>query len=133
MTKVVLPKEVAEAIEYLRGEGTSNYSILRRAEGAVFSKSELTILTLKRWAFEKGAAGTSDLLMSALVNGYEVEQTLEDKALEKFRSHAQIVDFYEGKRLDYSEKMQERYSSGYIAGVKDFADTFGIQIEGVNA
>jgi hypothetical protein len=97
---------------------------MHRAKGALFSKDDLTI---KRWAFDN-EGGTPDILMSALINGYEVENEL----LTKFKSHYDIVEFYEGKALDTSERNQVRYSCGFVNGVQTTLNLLGITIEGIN-
>jgi len=79
--KPTLPREVAIAIESMRKEGVSNFGIMRISHGAIF---ESPALTLKRYAFEGEHGGTPDLLMSALINGYEVEQSPEDKLREYY-------------------------------------------------
>ncbi|MEK4910622.1 hypothetical protein [Niallia sp. FSL M8-0099] len=79
--KPTLPRAVANAIESLREEKVSNYGIMRISHGAIF---ESPALTLKRYAFEGEHGGTPDLLMSALINGYEVEQSPEDKLREYY-------------------------------------------------
>lgn len=118
-SKVVLPKEVAEAVEWARTEeGQSNYNIVRLSAGAVFSEH---LLSIQRWAFDSSGKGSPDKLMQALVNGYEVEQTPEDK-LRKFfhtkpnRMHPDTV----------------LYNSGAKHGVKKTLSILGITVEGIN-
>ncbi|MEH6941619.1 DUF1642 domain-containing protein [Bacillus sp. JJ722] len=125
MSKVILPKEVAEAIERLREGGCSNFEIIRQAHGAVFTE---TYLTIKRWAFENGG-GSSDDLMSALINGYEVEQNPEDR----------LREFYEECLINASRAdglgraLQREFESGKYLGIKCTLNTLGIKIEGINA
>lgn len=122
---VMVTKEVAEAIEELRGEGMSDFNIMRHAHGAVVSP---TYLTLKRWAFEDGG-GSPDLLMQALVNGYEVEKSPEEKVREYYdrcRDNARIAD--NNERYDQAE-----YLNSQAIGVSITLDILGIKIEGVNA
>jgi hypothetical protein len=130
--KVMLPKEVAEAIEFMRKRWDdkaivqwSNYT-----ETARKCRPELAIIQ-DYFGFPAQFDRFNEL-MDALVNGYQIEQTPEEEVLEKYRSHAEIVNFYAGKSLDISEWKQQRYSSGYIAGVKDFATSYKIQFKGLN-
>lgn len=127
--KVVLPREVAEAIDTMRKSGYKDYEILRNAGG---DNTGTPNKVIRGWAFSVRSVGSADLLMQALVNGYEVEKTPEEKMQKKYQDHAETASFYVGKKLDIYESQQERYSSGYVRGVKDFADFYGIKIEGVN-
>lgn len=70
MEKVKLPRDVADTIEKLRGVNTSNQDILYKFA----------------WDTENGypelvsyAAYYFDTFISAIVNGYEVEETPEEK------------------------------------------------------
>lgn len=119
--KVILPKDVAEAIEYYREMGLNNYYII-------------TQCTSNPTIFDYASKhGNYEWLMNALVNGYDTEQTPEEEVRERFRGHTETLSFYRNKVLDHAEREQERYSCGYVAGVKDFAKVYGIKIEGVNA
>lgn len=117
--KVKLPKEVAAAIEYLRsGESNrSNYVIMRQISGSMFTDK---LLPAKEWAFQDGG-GTSDLLMEALVNGYVVEATPEDK----------LRTYYEGNKLKQDLLYGSR-NRGRVEGILYTLNTLGITIEGVN-
>lgn len=126
MSKVTLPKEVAEAIATLRAKGYENFTIMRMGHEAVFSQPDLTI---KRWAFDDNGAGNPDLLMSALVNGYEIEQSPEDK----------LREYYEGCREAYfvasntGNLSERRYQLGKTVAIKEALRILGIKIEGINA
>ncbi len=119
--KVVLPKEVAEAIEYLRKRDVTNHRILKIAEEAVFTKTDLVI---RRWAFDEDGAGNPDLLMKALVNGYLVEATPEDK----------LRKYYEVNRTsalwDSDDEFYQKI--GRREGVHKTLVTLGITVEGIN-
>jgi len=115
--KVTLPKEVAEAIGHYREKGMSNASIIATAVtyGSTVGKGGALV------SFVLETVGNSDLLMSALVNGYEVEQTPEDR----------LRDYYD--RLD-KRPLSETPPGWYTAcGVRNTLDILGIKIEGVNA
>lgn len=79
--KPTLPREVASAIESLRNEGRDNYSIIRIIFGTPKSQEETDI---QSFAYEISGKKNVDLLMSALINGYTVEQTPEDKLREYY-------------------------------------------------
>lgn len=102
-----------ESVEELRDENLTNWEIVNRAQGALFT---VTDLILKRWAFER-EGGTPDLLMSALVNGYTVEQTPEEK----------VHEYYD------SLNEQDGFESAEQDGILTTLDLLGIKIEGVNA
>lgn len=129
--KPTLPHEVASAIESMRKSGYDNFTILHQVDGAII---ESPALILQRYAFEGEHGGTPDLLMSALINGYEVEQSTEDKLRIAYNAHEKVVKWYQGKiELDQSELKQERYSNGFINGAKAVAEAYGIKIDGINA
>lgn len=66
MTKVTIPKEIADEIELLRREGNSDSQIVFAIESCCAGG------ILNEYYFD---VGTSDELMQALVNGYQVEET----------------------------------------------------------
>ncbi len=115
--KVTLPREVADAIEEMRGKGTSNFGVLRRAYGAISIEPDLT---LKKWAFDGEGDGTPDELMRALVNGYEVEKSPEDRVREYYKACEPIT------HTNYT-------NVGRRDGIVTTLDLLGITIEGVNA
>jgi len=72
-----------------------------------------------------------DTLIKAVYFGYEVEETELEKVYTHFKSHLEISRCYNAKRretLDVCEIEQERYSSGYVAGVKEFTKAYGINL-----
>lgn len=121
LTKVTLPKEVAEGIKYYRDKGASNYNILHLAEGAIISEPDLT---LKKWAFE--GTGSPDLLMKALVNGYEVERTPHDELREYYK---ELLDEYRNNPT-FTEGFQVYL--GKLVTLKRTIDILGITVDGIN-
>ncbi|AZU61012.1 DUF1642 domain-containing protein [Neobacillus mesonae] len=118
--KVTVPKEVAAAIEELREKGFSRYGVIHQASGAVF---EGPARVIKRWAFDK-EGGTPDRLMLALVNGYEVEQSPEDK----------IREYYmrcERERIKSAGSESREWLAKTVA-IKTTLLFLGIKIEGIN-
>lgn len=121
MEKVTVPKEVAEAIEGLRDQGTTISNIFRMVEHGVFVE-EVHPIT-------KHFRNDLDELMRALVIGYQVEQTPEEKLREYYdnikrlseKAHAEADHDYE------SEMLSE------MLGIKTTVDILGISIEGINA
>lgn len=123
--KVMVTKEVAEAIEELRKDGISNFHIMRLAYEAVVNP---TYLTIRHWSFN-GGGGSPDLLIQALVNGYTVEKSPEEKVREYYdrcRNNATIAD-YNGRSC------QAEYLNAQSIGASITLDILGIKIEGVNA
>lgn len=124
--RVTLPREVADAIELMRDQGATNFGIMRRAHGATSSVPDLTIW---RWAFYGDGKGSSNKLMSALINGYEVEKTPEERVRRYYdRLYEQgkaSIDRKEYKKaIEWGEKRTV---------VVETLDLLGITIEGVNA
>ncbi len=76
MEKVTLPKEVAEALESLKADGLSNLRIAADALTAYAVKGT-DYFTLQMFLSESNE--NNDILLSALVNGYEVEMTPEEQ------------------------------------------------------
>ena len=110
-SKVVLPKEVAEAIEMGRRNGMSNFNIVHLAWGAVFAGPDKAV---KEWAFDPKGEGSPDLLMEALVNGYEIERT----------PHEELLEYYGNIRGNHA---------GYESyGVIRTLSILGITVEGIN-
>lgn len=122
MNTEIVPREVAEAIEIMRiVKGVDNLQILHQAEGAVSTKE---YLTLQNWAFDEDG-GTVDRLMRALVIGYEVEKTPEEKVREYYLSVKRLAERTKGTFTE------AEYVSESI-GIKRTLDKLGIAIEGVN-
>ena len=121
MSKVILPKSVAEAIETMRSKGVSNYGIIDNSSRYPTSRSEETVW---RWAFGESRTGNPDLLMSALVNGYEIEKSPEEKLREYYEDH--VKDEISG---DYDRKFTGEATTKAIV---DTLDILGITIEGIN-
>lgn len=117
MSKVTVPVEVARAITLMRREGATNYEIIHRANGALLTEPDVV---LRRWAFGEQAPANPDMLMSALINGYEVEKTPEER----------LREYYEWLR-------KNTLHSGSVYSYKANAigetlDILGITNEGIN-
>jgi hypothetical protein len=108
--KVKLPKEVAEVLVHI--EQTYDYPI--RAVVEMFNSKSAAYKDLREY-FEQDRSRRIEAIMKALVNGYEVEETPEDKV----RAHF--------KRLLESGKHNE---ANVIHVTLDY---LGIKISGVNA
>ncbi|MCP1355430.1 DUF1642 domain-containing protein [Aneurinibacillus migulanus] len=102
MEKVKLPKEVAKSIEDLREIGADNWDIV-----FTFASGDEYHNHLVEFAKEH-----TDRFLQALVNGYEIEMTPEEKVYEYYHEHTENSD----------EKV----------GVCRTLNLLGIKIEGVN-
>ncbi len=125
MEKVTLPKEVAEALESLKADGLSNLRIAADALTAHVVRGT-DYFTLRMFLSESNE--NDDILLSALVNGYEVEMTPEE----------QIRELYEEAKDNYHSKTSlDRWGEGYAEGVlntvENILDILGIEVEGINA
>ncbi|MFE4202084.1 DUF1642 domain-containing protein [Aneurinibacillus aneurinilyticus] len=121
--KVVIPREVAEAIEYLRGNGIYNKYILANSLESYGD----TRCNIRQTVF-KFAEKDFLTLANAVLNGYTVEQTPEDKVREYF------------ERLRKEEQpscgncVEDRVRASVACQAVEFTlNTLGIKIEGVNA
>ena len=114
MNKVKLPKEVAEAIETLRSHdfNVTNHDIL-----FIYAESYNNGYP----ALVKFNQSHFDVLLQALVNGYEVEETPKDKVREQYNSPKHFYDADNDTDI-----------SVYRKGIKFALDTLNIKIEGVN-
>ena len=122
MTKVKLPREVAEAIEFMREHGTSDYELIKRLASSQDTEGHSQVL--RGWALCQNG-GTSDLLMQALVIGYEVEKSPEDAVREYYEDLSRVVGGYIGY-----EPAAARIRMRTIAKTLEI---LGIKIGGINA
>jgi hypothetical protein len=109
--KVKLPKKVAENIEFIKNfaKWTDREIIAAKAkEDKPFNG-----------AYEGLNECDFDTLISALINGYEVEKTPEDKVHEFFEAFTNDTD--------------DTFDAGVAYGISRTLNMLGIQIEGVNA
>lgn len=119
--KVTLPREVAEAIEGLRRLGKDNRWIIEAANGVTTGTHSLKI---RSFAYEDSE--NFDTLLDALVNGYEIEKTPEEKVREYYDDLYVIASNYDPGRRQYEAECK-------LDAVKETLDLLGIQIEGINA
>lgn len=125
MSKVTLPKEVAEAIEIIRGCGWSNYYIVASTDKPLKDSRPCyeEIEVIRRWAVE----GNSDKLLEALVNGYEVEKSPEEELREYYDECV-----YFNRDADYlPEEIRNRYGAKVVS-INTTLSILGITIEGIN-
>ena len=117
MNKVTIPREVAEAIEYAKSVHTSLTNILNDVFNCGGSEDS-KILPLVEYF-----GGNEELLMSALVNGYEIEQTPEER----------LRDIFIGAANDrLSARSDGEYYVGMMDGIRTALNTLGIKIVGIN-
>ncbi len=121
--KVVLPKEVAEALKDFIDAGFSKWQIVNVVDEPgdytrIIQKDGLhdQSRTLKTYMVN----GHSEELLSALVNGYEVEQSPEDKLRQRYEElgKASVHDLDDVSHIRY--------------GIEEALDILGITIEGIN-
>lgn len=114
MTKVTLPRDVAKAIESLREISCNNQVIVEAAIGYMSGSNASTIHTYAR----KSEGSLNDIL-SALVNGYEIEQTPEER----------LREYYAGLRNDRIGGSKYCEANGIFQTLS----ILGITIAGINA
>ncbi|QHZ45847.1 hypothetical protein [Bacillus sp. NSP9.1] len=110
--KPVITKEQAEALEIMRRiGGPDNYILMAACDGIIGGElADIDIMTLA----------------AALINGYEVEKTPEEKVREWFEEEREIGD-------EYYNRGEEHRSQDVVQTIIDTLDILGIKIEGVNA
>jgi hypothetical protein len=126
MTQVTIPNDVADAIEHYRKRW--------------FDNAKLTEFTLsKDWAGSYPTALRSipfDTLMAALINGYEREQTAEQRALAATQRAHNTIRLEYLRCLSYCESEVSAVrirNCGERDGIKSTLDTLGVKITEVNA
>lgn len=128
--KVKVSRDIAEAIEDVRSVGYTDFEIIQdivEDKGKTAYGTKMPILI----KFAKYSSENQQTLILALVNGYVVEKTEQEKVITHFKSHLEISQCYNAKKretLDICEIEQERYSSGYIAGIEEFAKAYDIKL-----
>lgn len=122
--KVTLPRDVAEAIEQLRQMGMSSYEIITGMEVA-YDETDIEGKEYYDILNDRYMSVRTDELMHALVNGYEIEQSPEDKLREYY---AELKGTY-----DSSSGLESYRVDGMLQSVETTLAILGIQIEGINA
>lgn len=124
MTKVIVTKEVAEAIEDLRKVQYTNSKIIADIENDRGCTAYGTLMpTLIK--FSRQSEGNLDILMKALVNGYEIEKSPEEN----------VFDYYNRMRLRRNGILMGYEREGLeirMQTVQETLDILGIKIEGIN-
>jgi hypothetical protein len=114
MNKVILPKEVASIIEMLRRVNESNAGIVRIANGDRGMVSD----SLRKFADSEGGM---NVLLEALVIGYEVEKAPQEELREYYRNIAEMED-----------GPDDGIGKGILTGVEMTLNILDINIEGIN-
>ncbi|WP_226570338.1 DUF1642 domain-containing protein [Bacillus stratosphericus] len=120
--KPEIMKEQAEAIEFLRKHYDDSTIIAMYAEDTIGYVHQT-------YGHDCGSVYGLDLLnfAAALINGYEIEKTPEEKVREYYAfNHDERC-----KVLTASPRGQ--YTSGVADGIRKTLDLLGVKIEGVNA
>lgn len=114
--KVTVPKEVAEAIDFLKEHDDNIPYVLYRVskDKPIIDANCGTLTGLDIYT-----------IMSALVNGYEIEKSPEEK-LREYYSESE-----DRRRISQGFGNEKRYL-GRKEGVNKTLDILGITIEGIN-
>lgn len=126
--KMKLPREVAEAIDTeLKGKDDErlSWAIHNMVTCHAHQLTDPAIVIKEYFGDGKWM-----LLMRALINGYEVEQTPEDKVREYVE---QLKDIRDGKDSRPYERGRGAEYSGRIDSVMTTLNLLGVKISGVNA
>lgn len=118
MEKVKLPKDVAESIEGIRsGDGDNRHVLEEILNDRPVTKESETVY--------KYAKDHLDTILKALVNGYEVELTPEEKVREYW-------DKMMKSRYSCKNEIQLDNIESEIAGIEKTLELLEIEIEGIN-
>ncbi|MED0863782.1 hypothetical protein [Bacillus safensis] len=112
--KPEITKEQAEAITYLRGLGRDDEYIL--SHFGVYVRHCAVLNDLSRVS-----------LAAALINGYEIEKSREQKVREYYKANYAKHE----RSKPYSD--DDYYTTGVLTGISRTLDLLDIKIEGVNA
>ncbi|MEK3975549.1 hypothetical protein [Psychrobacillus sp. FSL K6-1267] len=121
-SKVMVTKEVAEAIEELingrNGFRLNPFGIIKHLDNVVAYGDYPKLRVLNEYYSDSNYKSNRhpNVLLRALVNGYEVEKSPEEKVREYYESYGGSPGAMERK-----------------AGVQDTLDLLGIKIKGVNS
>lgn len=133
--KVTLPRDVAEAIEKLREYGWEQANLLNAGEFINIDRPTLAEIGGEHVGFPIAEWLSKDFhanypnYVSALVNGYEVEQPPEE----------QLREYYDNLITSTNEMITEGRTVGSMlpsaerVGIERTLAILGIQIEGINA
>lgn len=124
MNKVTIPREVAEAIEELRNAGMSNWAIIAIANDPSEYSYVIDEKCLGEYSTTLSRFKERDKLLEALVNGYQIEPTPEERLRDIFIDVA-------NERL--SAGSDGEYYVGMMDGIRTALNTLGIKIVGINA
>ncbi|MDE1383263.1 DUF1642 domain-containing protein [Bacillus paralicheniformis] len=118
LKKPVITKEQAEAIQFLRSGGNdwTDDDILEHHVTSKWFNEYVPLNNLY-----------TIVLAAALINGYEVEKTPEEKVREYYAAN------YQRHEQSMPRSKDDFYTSGVAEGVRNTLDSLGIKIEGVNA
>lgn len=120
MSKVTLPKEVGEAIENLRDFGFTDYGIIVESADTTRKGNEIDELRIiRKFTFESEGDG-AQIILQALVNGFEVERT----------PHDELRDLY--YEMSVAADSGSRYSHIGRRTVEKTLNILGITVEGIN-
>ncbi|QXN69880.1 hypothetical protein MAWWA_69 [Bacillus phage vB_BspH_Mawwa] len=123
MMKALVTEEQAKAIEFLRGAYTDGEIM------TMYVEDTLGYIEM-RHGRDVGCLYNLDALglATALINGYEVEKTPEEKIKEYYE---EALKCHRESKYEWDvESMQ--YHSGRIDGVRKTLTILGVDIEGVN-
>lgn len=118
--KVTIPKEVAGAIEELRTNVESDIDLI----ASISERKIAPQIKISNWLNVNDWAERESLLLSALVNGYEVEKTPEDRVRELYDEQVALEKETQGR--------DESYHFGKQRGIIATLRLLDMKIEGVN-
>ncbi|MET3658460.1 hypothetical protein [Sporosarcina psychrophila] len=122
MTKVKVTREVAEEIRKARIHFTRDAGIIMNLRKH-YALTRLSEIFNNR---EREGGMRVDVLMQALVLGYEAEKTPKEKVREYY-------DRTQRKTIYHPDEYDRGYENGTAEGVEQTLNLLGIEIEGVNA
>lgn len=92
MTKVMLPREITEAIDELKKDCWSDYSIISLLDDDELHAYNPSLVTLSKYfnGTELSSMAHPNFLMKALVNGYDAIPTPEESILKYYKDQLNL-------------------------------------------
>ena len=120
--KIKLPKEVASSMKFFIDDCQfSKYAMMR-----IFLNGSKSDHCIDGACLENYAVENYEVLLQALVNGYEVEETPEDKVREYFTK-----TLSKANSLELSD-LNSKFFAGEYKGITNTLFLLNIKIEGIN-
>ncbi|WP_368900708.1 hypothetical protein [Oceanobacillus oncorhynchi] len=119
MEKVKLPQKIAEYLNVMTDRHKSIHAVYDEIKHGYGVANKIIL----RDYFFESKESSPDILLKALVNDYEVEETPEEKLIKVYKQYLQSTSI---------GSMDARLFACKAAGIRETLDILGIEIKGIN-